>query len=243
MGAQWKHAGRQQNAAKKGAAISKLVKEIMVSVKMGDSNPDNNSRLRAALEAARKASVPRDTIDRAIKKASGQLDGEVQFETILYEGFTPHRVPVIVECLTDNKNRTASDIRVLFRKGQLGSIGTVGWMFDRQGVVEASKSKKDFVGSDSETVAIEAGAQSVEPLESEEIGEDQVGFRFYCDTRDLDSVSRYLNEQKWSVVKSELAYIAKTPVDLQATEKAEVIDFLNAIDDHEDVHRVYVALP
>ena len=107
----------------------------MVAAKVGDPNPDNNARLRAAVEAAKKASVPRDTIERAIKKGAGLLEGQIQYETITYEGFAPHRVPVIVECLTDNKNRTASDIRVLFRKGQLGAMGSVSWMFDRHGVV------------------------------------------------------------------------------------------------------------
>src|SRR5436305_4052671 len=114
MGAQWKQAGRVANSTKRGALIGKLVKEIMVAAKMGDPNPENNSRLRAAVEAARKASVPRDTIDRAVKKGAGLLDEQVVYETITYEGFAPHKVPVIVECLTDNKNRTASDIRVLF---------------------------------------------------------------------------------------------------------------------------------
>src|SRR5271154_659115 len=108
MGAQWKHAGRTANAAKRGALISKMIKEILVAAKVGDPSPENNARLRAAVEAARKASVPRDSIDRALKRAAGLLD-PVNYETILYEGFTPAKVPVIVECLTDNKNRTASD--------------------------------------------------------------------------------------------------------------------------------------
>src|SRR5687768_12368679 len=116
MGAQWKHAGRVAGAAKRGALISKLVKEIMASARVGDPNPENNSRLKVAVEAAKKASVPRDTIERALKKASGQTDGEVVYEEVAYEGFGPHRVPVIVECLTDNKNRTAADVRHLFSR-------------------------------------------------------------------------------------------------------------------------------
>src|SRR3954470_10250169 len=162
MGAQWKHAGRIENSSKRGALISKLVKEIMVAAKVGDPHPDNNARLRAAVEAARKASVPRDNIERAIKKGAGLLEGQIQYELVTYEGFTPHKVPVIVECLTENKNRTAADIRVLFRKAMLGSIGSVTWMFDRTGVVEATQARHD---QDIETVAIESGAQNVEPLE------------------------------------------------------------------------------
>jgi len=152
MGAQWKHAGRLENSSKRGALISKLVKEIMVAAKSGDSNPDNNARLRAAVEAAKKASVPRDNIERAIKKGSGQLDGQIIYELVTYEGFAPHKVPVIVECLTENKNRTAADIRVLFRKAQLGSMGSVVWMFDRLGVVEGTHAEKNI---DIEGAAIE----------------------------------------------------------------------------------------
>ncbi|HLE00641.1 MAG TPA: YebC/PmpR family DNA-binding transcriptional regulator, partial [Bdellovibrionota bacterium] len=144
MGAQWKHAGRLENSSKRGALISKLVKEIMVAAKSGDSNPDNNARLRAAVEAAKKASVPRDNIERAIKKGSGQLDGQIIYELVTYEGFAPHKVPLIVECLTENKNRTAADIRVLFRKAQLGSMGSVVWMFDRLGVVEGTHAEKSI---------------------------------------------------------------------------------------------------
>src|ERR1700749_4028988 len=104
MGAQWKHAGRQANSAKRGALISKLIKEIMVSAKTGGANPDGNARLRAAIEAAKKQPVPRDNIDRALKRASGVGEDAIVYEQVTYEGFAPHKVPVVVECLTDNKN-------------------------------------------------------------------------------------------------------------------------------------------
>src|SRR5262245_54094909 len=101
MGAQWKHAGRQDAAAKRGLVFGKLAKEIAVAARLGDPDPNNNHRLRVAVEAARKLSCPRDTIERAIKKGAGLLDGAVQYELVTYEGMTPHKVPVIVECLTD----------------------------------------------------------------------------------------------------------------------------------------------
>lgn len=239
MGAQWKHAGQAENASKKGAIISKLVKEITVAAKLGDPNPDNNARLRAAVESARKASTPRDTIERAIKKGAGLLDDSVSYETIVYEGFTPHKVPVIVECLTDNKNRTAADIRVLFRKAQLGSVGAVGWMFDRMGVVEGTHKDKSM---DAESVAIEAGAQNFELMEKRETGDDAIGVRFFCDATDLDSVSKFLIASGWVITLSELSYIAKNSVELAEVEKKEVVDFLTSIDDHDDVHRIYTAL-
>lgn len=239
MGAQWKHAGRQSNASKRGAIFGKLVKEIIVAARIGDPNPDNNSRLRAALTAARKQSVPRDTIDRAIKKGSGVGDDAMIFETITYEGFTPHQVPVIVECLTENRNRTGSDIRVLFRKGQLGNPGAVGWMFDRLGVIEATKEGKDH---DIEGVAIEAGAQNVEPLEKEEVPEGFTGARFFTDMADLDSTNKALTAQGWVITLSEFSYIAKNKVELDEAKKAEVVAFLGDIDDCDDVHRIYTAL-
>lgn len=239
MGAQWKHAGRIENSSKRGALISKLVKEITVAAKAGDPNPENNARLRAGVEAARKASVPRDTIERAIKKGAGLLDGQAAYETISYEGFAPHRVPVIVECVTDNKNRTASDVRVLFRKGQIQAMGSVTWMFDHLGVVEASIPKS---GVDIEEAAIEAGAQNVEPLESTDVQPNHTGARFFCSLTDLDSVSKGVAKLGWTVTLAEMNYIPKSFVELSDEQKKEVTDFLTAIDEHDDVHRVYAGI-
>jgi YebC/PmpR family DNA-binding regulatory protein len=240
MGAQWKHAGRTANAAKRGAMISKLIKEITVAAKNGDPNPDNNARLRAAVEAARKQSVPRDNIDRALKRAAGLTGENIVYETILWEGFAPHKVPVIVECVTDNKNRTSADIRSLFRKNaQLGNVGTVAWMFDHLGVVEATKAE---AGVDIEGVAIEAGAQNVEPLEAQDVPEGHTGGRFFCDPTDLNTVSKYLSSNGWSVTQSEMSYIAKNPVELDGEARKEVAEFLESVDDNDDVHRIYVAM-
>jgi len=238
MGAQWKHAGRTENSSKRGILVGKLAKEIIVAAKIGDPNPDNNPRLRAACEAARKASVPRDTIERAIKKGAGLLDEPVNYELVTYEGFTPHKVPVIVECLTDNKNRTAADIRVMFRKGQLGSIGSVGYLFDRLGVVEATHTDKTL---DIEGVAIEAGAQNVEGLESAE-NEKGTGSRFYCEPTDLDAVNKFLTKSGWNISLSEMNYIPKNYPDLTPEQRKEVDEFLGEVDDDDDVHRIYVAL-
>jgi YebC/PmpR family DNA-binding regulatory protein len=239
MGAQWKQAGRVANSTKRGAMIGKLVKEIMVAAKMGDPHPENNARLRVAVEAARKNSVPRDTIDRAVKKGAGLTDDVVNFETIMYEGFAPAKVPVIVECLTDNRNRTASDIRVLFKKGHLGSIGSVNWMFDHLGIVEAHHADKN---QDIEAAAIEANAQNVEPVESDDIPEGHIGARFICNPTDLDAVGKYLAAAKWTITTSEMSYLAKTPVEVSDEERKEVTSFLSELDDHDDVHRIYTAL-
>jgi YebC/PmpR family DNA-binding regulatory protein len=239
MGAQWKQAGREANAQKKGQLVNKLVREIMVAAKLGGADPDSNPRLSAALEKARKASVYRDTIERAIKKGSGQTDEHVSIELVTYEGFAPHKVPVVVECLTDNRNRTAPEIRNLFKAGALGQPGSVGFFFNRSGVVEATH--KDLA-RDPESDAIEAGAQEVETLEAEEVPEGQKGARFLTEVKDLDAVSKALKAAGWNIISSEIRYVAKNPTALSEGAKKEVADFLNALDDHEDVHRVYAAI-
>ena len=127
MGAQWKQAGREANAQKKGQMVAKLVREIMVAAKLGGADPELNARLAAAVEKARKSSVTRDTIERAIKKGAGLTDEKIIFELITYEGFAPHKVPVVVECLTDNRNRTAPEIRNIFKAGSLGQPGSVAF--------------------------------------------------------------------------------------------------------------------
>ena len=240
MGAQWKQPGKIAAAAKKGAIVGKLAKEIIVAAKLGGPDPTSNFRLRGAIEDAKKNSVPRDTIERSIKRGAGLLDGAVEYETILYEGFAPHQVPIIVECLTDNRNRTAADVRGLFRKGQQGSSGSVAWMFDRKGMIEAH-SKNAAI--DIEETAIEAGADEVSRIKPGE-GQPTDGTlaRFVCAMTELDSVNQYLNKNNWNILSSELSYIAKNYVDLNSEQLKEVTDFLGEMDDNDDVHRLYVGL-
>src|ERR1043165_6009692 len=239
MGAQWKQAGREANAQKKGQMVAKLVREIMVAAKLGGPDPDLNPRLAAAVEKAKKASLYRDTIERAIKKGSGQTDENVTFELVTYEGFGPHKVPVIVECLTDNRNRTAPEIRTLFKAGSLGQPGSVAFFFNHVGVVEATHTD---VNRDAEGDAIEAGAQEVEPLEAEETPAGTKGARFITDIKDLDTVSKALKAAGWNIIASKIRYVAKNFVELNDNARKEVTDFLNRLDDHDDVHRVYAAV-
>jgi YebC/PmpR family DNA-binding regulatory protein len=239
MGAQWKQAGREANAQKKGQMVVKLVREIMVAAKLGGADPDLNPRLAAAVEKARKASVYRDTIERAIKKGSGQTDDKIVYELITYEGFAPHKVPVVVECLTDNRNRTAPEIRNLFKAGSLGQPGSVAFFFNHLGVVEATHTD---AGRDAEGDAIEAGAQEVESLEADEVSAGEKGARFLTEIKDLDAVSKALKAAGWKIVSSEIRYLAKNFSEIGAADRKQVVDFLNALDDHDDVHRVYAAL-
>lgn len=238
MGAQWKANAKSEKSNKQGAIFSKLAKEISVAAKLGGPDPASNARLRAAVEAAKKQSVPRDTIERNIKKGAGLLDEKLTIESLIFEGFAPHKVPVIVECLTDNKNRATSDVRVLFRKGQLGNSGAVAWMFDKIGLVEAThKDVKDI-----EEAAIEAGAQNVEPMRKEELGEAKTGATFYTETGDLGSVSNALTAAGWNVTTCEFSYKAKNNVELNPDQLKEVSEFLQNLDDNDDVHRVYAAI-
>lgn len=232
MGAQWKAKGKQAAAAAKGKLFTKLTKEIMVAARSG-ADPDMNPRLRMAIDQARKASMPKDTLERAIKKGAGLLDDGVTYEIVTYEGFAPHRVPVIVECLTDNNNRTAQSIRILFRKGQLGNSGSVSWDFSYLGMIEATP---DSPGADPDMAAIEAGAQDLEPAE-------EGATLFLTDPTDLDAVCRALPAQGFTVQSASLGYRPKNPVTLPSEEaRAEVEAFLEAIDADDDVQNVYVGL-
>jgi YebC/PmpR family DNA-binding regulatory protein len=239
MGAQWKQAGREINAQKKGQMVVKLTREIMVAAKLGGPDPDYNPRLFVAVEKAKKASVYKDTIERAIKKGAGLTEEKVNFETVIYEGFAPHKVPVVVECLTDNRNRTAPEIRHLFKVGSLGQPGSVSFFFNHLGVVEATHTDAN---RDAEADAIEAGAQEIEPLEADETPAGQKGARFLTEIKDLDHVSKALKAAGWNVIASEMRYVAKEFREVDAAARKEVIDFLNSLDDHDDVHHVYAAM-
>lgn len=231
MGAQWKAKGKEAAANAKGRLFTKLAKEIMVAAR-GGADPDMNPRLRLAVEQAKKASMPKDTVERAIKKGAGLLDAGTSYEKVTYEGFAPHRVPVIVECLTDNANRTVSNIRALFRKGQLGASGSVSWDFDYLGMIEATPATKD---ADPEVAAIESGARDLEP------GEEGATV-FLTEPSDLDAVTRALPAYGFAVQSAQLGYRPKNPVTLGDAERAEVEAFLDAIDADDDVQNVFVGL-
>jgi YebC/PmpR family DNA-binding regulatory protein len=231
MGAQWKQKNREASANAKGRVFTKLAKEIMVAARSG-ADPSMNPRLRMAVDAAKKASMTKDTLERAIKKGAGLLDEQVNFELVTYEGFAPNQVPVIVECLTDNRNRTSANVRVLFRKGQLGAAGSVSWDFDRLGQVEATPPSGAV---DPEEAAIESGAQDLEP------GDDGAT-RFFTEPGDVDVVSKALTDRKWQVSSAQLIWRAKNPVALDDAKRDEVEAFLNAIDEDDDVQTIYVAL-
>ncbi|MCE0464358.1 MULTISPECIES: YebC/PmpR family DNA-binding transcriptional regulator [Pseudomonas] len=232
MGAQWKVKHKEAAANAKGKIFGKLVKEISIAARNG-ADVATNAHLRLVVEQAKKASMPRETLERAIKKGSGQLGETVQYHRVTYEGFAPHQVPLIVECVTDNINRTVAEIRVAFRKGQLGASGSVSWDFNHVGMIEATPDSPD---ADPEMAAIEAGAQDFEP------GEEGATL-FITDPTDLDAVQKALPEQGFTVLSAKLGYQPKNPVSgLSDEQMAEVEAFLEGLDNHDDVQDMFVGL-
>ena len=234
MGAQWKAKGKELAANARGKLFGRLAKDIMVAARSG-ADPASNSKLRLVVEQARKVSMPKDTLERAIKKGAGIGSEAVHFEHVIYEGFAPHQVAVMVECLTDNVKRTAPEMRVLFRKGQLGTSGSVAWDFNHVGLIEAEPTAP---GADADMAAIESGAQDLEA------GDEDGTTVFITDPTDLDIVSRALPAQGFTVLSAKLGYKPKNPVDpanLSAAQLEEVENFLHAIDGNDDVQNVYVA--
>jgi YebC/PmpR family DNA-binding regulatory protein len=235
MGAQWKAKGKEIAANAKGKLFGRLAKDIMVAAR-GGADPALNSKLRLVMEQARKVSMPKETLERAVKKGAGLTGEIVNFEHVIYEGFAPHQVAVMVECLTDNVNRTAPEMRMLFRKGQMGTSGSVSWDFNHVGMIEAQPT---VAGADAEVAAIEAGAQDFEA------GDEEGTTLFLTDPTDLDSVSRALPAQGFTVLSVKLGYKSKNPVNpanLSPEQLEEVESFLNGIDGNDDVQNVFVGM-
>lgn len=232
MGKSWKNAGKVANAQKKGAIFTKLAREIQVAAKAGGADPNMNARLYLAIANAKKESCPSDTIDRAIKKGAGLLDDGKIIEELTYEGYGPHGVGVMIECQTDNKNRTATNIRGVFKVHEcnMGESGSVAWMFKRVGYIEATRD-----GSfDPEEEAIEAGA--------DEVSKGDEAYEFYCAYESLASTSEALTKRGWKVTKAEPSYKANNPTELTDDQRKDVEAFLNDLDDDDDTHRVHATL-
>ena len=242
MGRQWLHAKRLVAGLKKGRTTSKLVREIMVAAKMGGADPGMNARLFTAVEKAKKESVAKDVIERAIKKGAGTGDDKLTMEHVVFEGKTPHGVPVIIECYTDNVNRTAPEMRKMFKNDTLGNAGANKFLFDHVGLVEAHHAD---AGTDREAAAIEAGANEVEPLtheQNDDLPESACGARFICERTAVHAVAEWLKANGWTVVTSEIGFVPKQFAELTDDQRAEVGEFLQQFEDHDDVHRVWAAL-
>jgi YebC/PmpR family DNA-binding regulatory protein len=242
MGRQWLHAKRAIVNLKKGQTVGKLVKELSIAAKLGGADPAGNARLFAAIEKARRASVTRDVIERAIAKGAGIGGEKLSLEHVAFEGYAPHKVPVIVECMTDNLQRTVPEIRFIFRRGVLGAGGSNRFLFEHVGLVEAHTADPT---TDAEAAAIEAGANDFEPLthaQNDDIPEGAVGVRFLTDHTAVHSVTTWLKEHGWTVITSEPGYVAKQFPELTEAQRADVGEFLQSLEDHDDVQRVWAAV-
>jgi len=216
--------------AKRGKIFSKLIKEITVAARMGGGDPEANSRLRHALINARTQNMPKDTYERAVKKGAGGLDG-VNYEEIVYEGYGPGGVAVLVECMTDNRNRTIAEVRHAFGKagGNVGTSGCVAWMFDKKGLITINK--KDATEETLMEVALEAGA--------EDIKDEDESFDIIMSPSDFDAVKEAIDAANIKFEAAEITMIPQTLTELKGVEAEQMIKFMDVLDDLDDVQKFY----
>lgn len=216
--------------ARRGKIFTKLGRNISVAVREGGDNPDYNPALKAAIDKAKAENMPNDNIERAIKKASGDTDG-ANFERIIYEGYAKDGVAVIVDCLTDNKNRTAPDIRHIFDKngGNLGTDGSVMFMFNRKGLIEIEKDGIDF--DELMLNVIELGAEDVSD-------EDDV-YQIITSVEDFQTVLDGVKEENYKLAKADISYLADNLIDAQESNNKQIMKLIDALEDNDDVQEVY----
>ncbi len=216
--------------AKRGKIFTKLIKEITIAARQGGGDINANPRLRLAVDNAKSANMPMDNIDRAIKKALGELEG-VSYLELNYEGYGPSGVAVYVECVTDNKNRTVADVRHLFSKygGSLGESGSVSWMFEHKGII--SLPEQDKTEDDLMEIVIEAGADDLQL--------DDEYFEITTSVESFETVRKALVDSELEVENASLQWIAKNTVDVQGEDSEKVIKLIDALEDCDDVQNVY----
>ena len=229
----WSTIKRKKGAvdAKRGKIFTKLIKEIMVAAKMGGGDPGGNPRLRSAILAAKAVNMPKDNIDRAVKKGSGGLDGVI-YEEIRYEGYGPGGVAVLVDCMTDNRNRTVSEVRYAFSKsgGNMGESGCVGFMFDKKGVIMVDKATttEEILME----LALDAGADDV-------VEEDDM-FKVVTSPADFNTVSEALEKAGIKMESAAVDMIPQNTIELTEEKIARrVINMVEMLEDNDDVQNVY----
>ena len=215
--------------AKRGKIFTKLIKEITVAARMGGGDINANPRLRTAVLTARGSSMPSDNIERAIKKGTGELEG-VTYEEIQYEGYGPGGVAIIAQVLTDNKNRTVSEIRRMFSKhgGNMGETGCVGWMFDKKGILTVDKSQIDE--DRLMDIALDAGAEDVRD-------EGEV-YEVIAPPEDFEKVKERMDQEKIAIASAQVSLVPKNTVDVDAKNVEQVLKLSEELEDHDDVQNV-----
>lgn len=216
--------------AKRGKIFSRLIKEVTVAARLGGGDPNGNPRLRTAIQIAKAENMPKDNIERAIKKAIGELEG-ISYEEVNYEGYGPGGVAMLIDCLTDNKNRTVADIKHLLDRhgGNLGEPGCVAWMFEQKGLIVLDKDKVD-----EETlidVALEAGAADVKDSETE--------FEVVMEPADFEAVKKALDDAGLIYTLAETSMIPQNTIKLDGKRANQMLNLIDALEDHEDINHVY----
>lgn len=228
----WTKIKRQKEAmgASKGKLFTKIIKELTVSARLGGGDPDSNARLRAAISAAREGNMPSESIARAIKKGTGELEG-VNYEEMLYEGYGPGGVALIVECLTDNRNRTAGDVRALLSKGggRLATEGSVSWMFARKGsiFVKPGPTEDELMEK-----ALDAGAEDI-------IGTGSDGFEVRSDPARLHTVASALEKAGVKIGEQRWTYVPQNTVKLESENARKMLKLIDLLEDNDDVQNVH----
>jgi YebC/PmpR family DNA-binding regulatory protein len=216
--------------AKRGKLFSKLSRAIIIAARHGGGDPETNLKLRYAIDKAREVSMPKDNIERAVKRGTGEMEG-LTFEEVTYEGYGPGGVAIMVEVLTDNRNRTASEIRKIFERsgGKMGSAGCVSYLFERKGVfsIEASATDEDTLM----TIALDAGADDLKRSGST--------FDVTCDPAVFNQVQEALKKNSLTPVVAEISQVPKTPMDVDAETGKKVLRLMEALDDQDDAQNVY----
>ncbi|MEW6137409.1 MAG: YebC/PmpR family DNA-binding transcriptional regulator [Thermodesulfobacteriota bacterium] len=216
--------------AKRGKMFSKLIKEITIAARMGGGDTEGNPRLRTAVLAARAANMPKENIERAIKRGTGEIEG-ASYEEVTYEGYGPGGVAVMVEALTDNKNRTVAEVRHLFDKhgGNLGESGCVAWLFDKKGVVTVDSSgvSEDEVME----VAIDAGALDVKT--------EGDTYEIVTEPQDFEAVRKAVEDKAWKIELADLTMIPQNTIKLEGKKAEQMLKLMDSLDDHDDLQRVY----
>jgi len=229
----WSTIKRKKGAidSKRGKIFTKLIKEITLAARLGGGDIEGNARLRSAVLAAKEENMPKDNIDRAIKKGTGELGGGVAYEEITYEGYGPAGVAVIVEVMTDNKNRTVAEIRHIFSKhgGNLGENGCVAWMFDKKGSVVFDKKAVDE-DTLMET-ALEAGADDVRDQETE--------WEVITDPLTFEAVKKAIDQKGWKYLDSRVGLIPQNTVKLEGGKAEQMMKLMEKLEDNDDVQNVY----
>jgi YebC/PmpR family DNA-binding regulatory protein len=214
----------------RGKLFSKILREITVAAKSGGGDPKANMRLKAAMESAKEANMPQDNIKRAIQKGTGELPGEA-YEEITYEGYAPGGVAVLIRVLTDNRNRTAPEIRHVFEKhgGNMGSSGAVAWMFERKGIIQVDAEK--ISEDDLLTVALEAGASDMKRVEKV--------FEITTAPGEMDAARAALERQRVPVLQAEVTFVPQSTVRVEGKEAPTVLRLIEALEELDDVQSVY----